>query len=226
MFKAQTNFEKVSDTQILFNITDASTINHIVVFLTGEIAFPENMGGSVFFHVSQDSLEPNLQWKYIGYLSNEKPSAIFKISDKSKITSSFTSSLPQHKPAQVGISIDSLTNILSLEQLHHPQINNSAIMQLSQNHTPNNDEKVEYCVKMLQNFYHYASSFAASGESIKNALSLQTFDPQNTDNLNIATISKDGRSTYFPTSALEQWYKNFMNKIKINPNFWKSISND
>ena len=39
------SFEQVGETQFLTTIHDADNINHIVVFMTGTIPFPQGMGG-------------------------------------------------------------------------------------------------------------------------------------------------------------------------------------
>lgn len=36
----------MSENQILFNIPDADNINHIVVFMTGQVPFPDGLGGA------------------------------------------------------------------------------------------------------------------------------------------------------------------------------------
>ena len=36
----------MSENQILFNIPDADSINHIVVFMTGQVPFPDGLGGA------------------------------------------------------------------------------------------------------------------------------------------------------------------------------------
>ena len=46
MFKVQTNEEPVSENKVIFNIPDADNINHIVVFMTGQIPFPDGFGGA------------------------------------------------------------------------------------------------------------------------------------------------------------------------------------
>ncbi|CAI9722707.1 Hypothetical predicted protein [Octopus vulgaris] len=42
----QTNCEQVTENQFLFNILESENINHIVVFLTGQIPFPDGYGGA------------------------------------------------------------------------------------------------------------------------------------------------------------------------------------
>jgi len=43
-FQAQTQFDQISENQSVFTIPDADNINHIVVFMTGTIPFPEGFG--------------------------------------------------------------------------------------------------------------------------------------------------------------------------------------
>ncbi|XP_033638392.1 protein OPI10 homolog [Asterias rubens] len=73
----QTDMQQIDDTHVLFNIFNAATINHIVVFLTGTGAFPEGMGGAIYF--SWPSPEGEMVWMFLGFITNEKPSAIFKV---------------------------------------------------------------------------------------------------------------------------------------------------
>lgn len=50
-----------------------STINHITLFLTGDIAFPQGFGASVHF------FWPGKGFQVLGMVSNEKPSAVFRV---------------------------------------------------------------------------------------------------------------------------------------------------
>lgn len=45
ILQVQTNFEMVGEKQFLITIPDADNINHVVVFLTGAVAFPEGFSG-------------------------------------------------------------------------------------------------------------------------------------------------------------------------------------
>lgn len=59
-------------------------VNSIAVFLTGSSAHPEGMGTSIYiaFPSSNNSNANNindLSWIYVGFLTNDKPSAFFKI---------------------------------------------------------------------------------------------------------------------------------------------------
>ncbi|KAF8895910.1 hypothetical protein CPB84DRAFT_1731688 [Gymnopilus junonius] len=67
----QTNLTQVDDTHAYFELPNASTINHLCVFLTDP--FPEGYGAAVHF------FWPGKGFQLLGMLSNEKPSAIFRL---------------------------------------------------------------------------------------------------------------------------------------------------
>ena len=96
------------------------------VFLTGQQPFPDGTGGAVYFcwppsQPEQAGSEP--AWQYLGMISNQKPSAIFKISKlKTKsvnpnIGMSFSGSSGIQQSvinAQLGISIESYSTLENL----------------------------------------------------------------------------------------------------------------
>ncbi|KAF9476070.1 DUF775-domain-containing protein [Pholiota conissans] len=69
----QTNMIQVDDTHAYFELFSASTINHICVFLLGDVLFPEGYGATVHF------LWPGKGSQLLGYISNDKPSAMFRV---------------------------------------------------------------------------------------------------------------------------------------------------
>lgn len=108
----------MDETKLLLNIPEADNINHIVIFLTGTIPLPVGMAGAVYFSWPDPNAPPN--WQYLGYISNNKPSAIFKISqlkklhemDENGLSTAFSQfnvfgSQPISYIAQVGVSIES-----------------------------------------------------------------------------------------------------------------------
>ncbi|EEB97838.1 hypothetical protein MPER_02756 [Moniliophthora perniciosa FA553] len=46
----QMNLQQVDETHALFELPNASTINHVCVFLLGTIPFPDGYGATVHFH--------------------------------------------------------------------------------------------------------------------------------------------------------------------------------
>ncbi|XP_012059504.1 PREDICTED: protein OPI10 homolog [Atta cephalotes] len=147
----QTDFQQVGENQFLITIPDADNINHIVVFLTGTIPFSDGMGGTVYFSWPDPNAPPN--WQFLGYISNSKPSAIFKISNLKKNHEFVNSNLGifgvgkiSHF-AQIGVSVDPLTVI---EQ----QIATVAATTTS--------SSMEFVQKMLTSFVNYVTSFTVT----------------------------------------------------------------
>lgn len=80
----QTECIQVSETQFAFSIEKAtSTIRNLAVFMTGSEPFPEGLGALVHF-----AWPPYENWQVLGYLSNEKPSAIFAVRQSHQVTAS------------------------------------------------------------------------------------------------------------------------------------------
>uniref|UniRef100_A0A286Y026 Protein Hikeshi n=1 Tax=Cavia porcellus TaxID=10141 RepID=A0A286Y026_CAVPO len=74
----QTAAQQVAEDKFVFDLPDYENINHVVVFMLGTIPFPEGMGGSVYFSYPDSNGMP--VWQLLGFVTNGKPSAIFKIS--------------------------------------------------------------------------------------------------------------------------------------------------
>lgn len=139
---------QVSESQFCINIPDADNINHVVVFLTGTLPLPEGMSAAVYFSWPDTNAPPS--WQYLGYISNSKPSAIFKISQLKKLHEMEVSqainvfgSQPISHIAQIGISVEP----------------DNAIAQLVPA-TTTAQTVFDFGQKMLENFYNFSSSFA------------------------------------------------------------------
>lgn len=46
ILQPQTNFQQIGESQFLINVPDANNVNHIAVFLTGTVPFPDGMAGA------------------------------------------------------------------------------------------------------------------------------------------------------------------------------------
>ncbi|CAF4467102.1 unnamed protein product [Rotaria sp. Silwood2] len=143
----QINFQQVSETQFVIPISDVDNVNHLVVFMTGQIPFPENYGGGGNWPSTEGP-----SWIYLGKITNTKPSAIFKINKikGSSLMASLFSGF-QHQTAiptdgLLGISVEPL---IQLEQYIQPHdITPSTVA-----------SNVEFVSKMLNNFVNYVTSF-------------------------------------------------------------------
>jgi hypothetical protein len=70
----QTQLQQVGPAKFLSVIPQASLVNHLCVFMTGATLFPEGLAGGIYFAVP-----PFDQWQFLGVISNDKPSAMFRI---------------------------------------------------------------------------------------------------------------------------------------------------
>uniref|UniRef100_H2M4Q2 Protein Hikeshi n=1 Tax=Oryzias latipes TaxID=8090 RepID=H2M4Q2_ORYLA len=75
----QTDALQVAADKFVFNLPDYENVNHVVVFMLGTVPFPAGMGGAVYFSFP-DPLSGGPVWQLLGFITNDKPSAIFKIS--------------------------------------------------------------------------------------------------------------------------------------------------
>lgn len=216
MLQVQTDFQQINENQFLINVTDADSVNHIVVFLTGTIPLPDGTGGAgkliktftlsldnynllfndffifffilVYFSWPDSNAPPN--WQFLGYISNAKPSAIFKILNLKKNHEFENSNLEifgagtiSHV-AQIGISVEPLSVI-------EPQV---AVLC---NQTTNTF--IEFSQKMVTNFINFVSSFSITQAQMT---------PNPTEN-------------FIPFSSVQGWYETFQRRLQQNPNFWK-----
>ncbi|KAJ7216413.1 hypothetical protein GGX14DRAFT_604669 [Mycena pura] len=69
----QTDLRQIDETHAMFELPAASSINHVCVFLMGTVPFPDGYGCTVHF------FWPGKGFQLLGMLSNEKPSAIFRL---------------------------------------------------------------------------------------------------------------------------------------------------
>ncbi|KAL8565320.1 hypothetical protein ACOMHN_029016 [Nucella lapillus] len=185
----QTECQQVSENQFLFNIPEADNINHVVVFMTGQMPFPDGLGGAVYF--SWPCAEGPV-WLLLGHISNQKPSAIFKIASLKSgggDTAVQFGNLAQQQShlAQIGISVE------PLEQLsQQTPVTNSSETSVA--------PFMEFSSKMLENFFNYAASFAVRQ----------------------AEMVPNPSETFVPLSTLQKWFENFQRRLQQNTNFWKS----
>ncbi|XP_012270583.1 protein OPI10 homolog [Orussus abietinus] len=147
----QTDFQQVGETQFLITVPDADNINHIVLFLTGTIPFPDGTGGAVYFSWPDSSAPPN--WQFLGYISNAKPSAIFKISTLKKNHEFENSNLgifgigKISHVAQIGVSVEPLA-VIEQQAVVVSTVAASSFLEFAQ--------------KMLTSFLNYVSSFSVT----------------------------------------------------------------
>jgi len=193
-----TSFREVDNTHCVIDVDGSGSFNHLVVFLTGQHAFPDGTGGAVYFSWPNiDIGEP--AWQYLGMISNAKPSAIFKISkakgvasdDEQKISHRFNQQMLQCQipktTAQVGISVEPLSLLQGLQQ---------ASTESEATLVP---KFVDFTQKMVQSLFNFTASYAIEANEAR----------------------MRGTETFVPYSAIQNWCTNFERRIKLDPFFWQ-----
>lgn len=72
-----TDAQPVSDTQFAYQIPSVPSFSHIVVFLLPGTTLPEGTAAAVYAQLPNTT-----EFKLLGAIANEKPSAIFKVNNK------------------------------------------------------------------------------------------------------------------------------------------------
>lgn len=148
----QTDAVQVSPDKFVFNLADYESVNHVVVFMLGTVAFPAGMGGAVYFSLPDPDSVGGPVWQLLGFITNDKPSAIFKISGlKAGVGAShpFGAMAPSASIAQVGVSVEALDQLA--QQI---PATSAAVSTVT--------TSLEFTQKMLDSLYNFASSFAVS----------------------------------------------------------------
>uniref|UniRef100_A0A1B6LN33 Uncharacterized protein n=1 Tax=Graphocephala atropunctata TaxID=36148 RepID=A0A1B6LN33_9HEMI len=187
----QINFEVIGERQFLSVVTDADNVNHIVIFMTGQLPFPDGMAGLIYFSWPDPDAPPN--WQLLGYISNDKPSVVFKISGlkkKADVQRGFLQFMQQtiSHNAQIGISVESADVV------------QQQVSMLEANKPNTQAQFIEFSQKMLENFINYATSFTITQ----------------------AQMVPNPSESYIPVSAIQNWYQNFERRFAMNPYFWQS----
>ncbi len=96
----QTDAVAVSATECFFVLPEAHKLNHIAVFLTTPAPFDT---AAVVHCATEVDIASNTPWRRLGFLSNEKPSAIFRVSGAA----------PDAGAMRLGISLEPLANAMA-----------------------------------------------------------------------------------------------------------------
>lgn len=187
----QTDPVQVSSDKFVFNVPDYEDVNHVVVFMLGTVPFPAGTGGAVYLSLPEPA--GGAGWQLLGFITNDKPSAIFKMSGLKHREGgahpfgSGASSRPSPSVAQVGVSVEALDQLA--QQI---PVCGAAVSTV--------DSFLLFTQKMLDSLFNFASSFAVTqGQMVPNP-----------------------SETFIPSSCVLKWYENFQRRMSQNPNFWKN----
>ncbi|KAI6025997.1 DUF775-domain-containing protein [Pisolithus marmoratus] len=187
----QTNLQQVDETHALFEIPAAEKVNHICVFLLGTIPFPDGYGCTVHF------FWPGKGSQVLGMLSNEKPSAIFRLrstfstpASGMNTPSAFTSAASSTTgtvTAILGLAIEPLETIAAQMAALPTQTINSTLNALSSSVTRQLDPTI-LAERVAKHLFNYVSGFAG--------------------------MENIGPDSLIPVGLIARWYESFTNKLR------------
>ncbi|KAK6356555.1 hypothetical protein TWF718_000907 [Orbilia javanica] len=185
--QVQTNLQAVSQTEFLFVLPSAQTINHIVVFLLPDTQLPPDYAATVYFQW------PGRPFQLLGGLSMEKQSAIFRL--KGNHTQAIPGGAPgtnaldnmvddagfyptggENVTAQLGISIEPIgqaqqklmmlpAHLSSLSASANPQASGGALVpSMSESNTlAHRDSAATLTLarRIIKNAFNYLGSFSS-----------------------------------------------------------------
>lgn len=181
----QTNIQQLDETHAAFELPNAETINHICVFLLGTVPFPEGYGATVHF------FWPGKGFQLLGMLSNEKPSAIFRLRGNFSSQTSETQAVfsgastpiadvtPHGVTAMLGLAIEPLDQIMQ-EVAALPS-------QVATRRDPVADATL-MAERIVKHLFNYISGFAG-GSSLTPDVTI-------------------------PLGTIIRWYETFVSKVK------------
>ncbi|KAI8079739.1 uncharacterized protein BX664DRAFT_361915 [Halteromyces radiatus] len=187
----QTNLQQVDVNKYVFELSDPQSINHLVVFLLGTIPFEPGYAATVHL------LWPNKDWQLLGGLSNEKPSAIFRIGGgKNNI-------MMNQPTATLGISIEPIETVQQLLSTLSSGVMKSGGSNLQ--HAVSMTEVGQMASRVIENLFNYVTSFAVQDL------------PMN--GIALGEVTERG---YLPVKAFQTWYNNLSRKLANDPNYLSS----
>ncbi|KZV62148.1 DUF775-domain-containing protein [Peniophora sp. CONT] len=152
----QTNLQQIDETHAIFELHDASTINHICVFLLGDVPFPDGYGATVHFHW------PGKGFQLLGMLTNEKLSAMFRL--RGTFTSQSSNTALNDNAQMTGDLVATLG--IAIEPLHVIQAEMSSLPSAVSRASATTDPTV-LAEKIVKNLFNYVSGFVGgNGQNI------------------------------------------------------------
>ncbi|KAL7754047.1 hypothetical protein RI367_000026 [Sorochytrium milnesiophthora] len=232
----QTDFAQVDATKFALQIPDADRVNHIVIFVFGD-PFPPGFAATVHF------LLPDKPWQMLGVLSNEKPSAIFRLSglkppstgaggmsvsasqdDIAMMAYESTMSLDATSPgitATLGISIETIgTQVQALPSSRQQSlVLSSARSGSSTTMTPAADG-MGIALRILQHLYNYVTSFDTKHLPLNAHVVGGAPQPMSAFGSMTGATHQITKDSWIPVKAFEEWWTNVQRKCKLDPDYF------
>ncbi|KAJ2498557.1 hypothetical protein GGH96_004223 [Coemansia sp. RSA 1972] len=183
----QTNLQQVDVNKYVFELPEAQSINHIVVFLLGTNPFEPGYAATVHL------LWPNKSWQLLGMLSNDKPSAIFRL----KATGLENTMVGP--TAELGISIEPIQAIEQQMQQQQQQQQTALVPAGQQPSSVSLQPAKQIAERTLQSLYDYATSFATKPDA------------------SMGMFGSGAPVQVLPVKVFEDWYTSFLRKLQRDP---------
>lgn len=158
-----------------------------MIFLTGAVPLPDDFGAAIY--IGWPGLETT--WQYLGFVANQKPSAIFKLGrtrPRESVATPFGGAMfiPHAGAAQIGISLEPLQQIIQMTPVSHsiPSLHDSFGLLAG---------------KMLEHFSEFAASFSVTQSQ----------------------MVPMPNEAFIPVSVLNQWAVRFEKRLREDPGFLK-----
>jgi len=190
--------QAISPTQFAFQIPSQPSFSHIVVFLLPGITLPDGTAAAVYAQ-----LPGTTEFKFLGAIANEKPSAIFKINNKAggpaggglgdqDVMLDDGAMGASTAPLALGISVEPAQQVaVALEQKKAQDAAASATPNMGQGEMvlrgPNAVTTKVLAQRIIKNCYDFLTSWG-SGDTV-------------------------------PLKAFQAWWTKFENKIERDPGF-------
>ncbi|BFZ62542.1 hypothetical protein YB2330_003643 [Saitoella coloradoensis] len=193
----------LSPTTASFTLDDASSINHVVIFLMPDTVLPAGQGATIYFQL------PGKGFRLLGSVSMEKQSAVFRLKgqDATKTGAGIDEMMDDQigsGPLIIGIQLEPLQNIGAQLQQMQQNMSGAATMGAGAGvliRPP--PPPTTIADKIMKHLFNYLTSFATQNLPM-GAMALGQINPQ---------------TTYVPLKAFQEWYAKFTNRIRQDPTF-------
>lgn len=179
-----TDMTTVSQTQFAFSFPVAPHFSHVVVFILPGNVLPSDAAAAVYMQLPGDQ-----QFRFLGAIANEKPSAIFKVNlpgNAGENSMSGSSMIGDQGAVTLGISVEPLASVQAqLAQLKEQQAGDSTAL------TRRPPSTKILAQRIIKNAFNFLASFAGG----------------------------QGGQEVVPLKSFEDWWRKFERRVENDPGF-------
>jgi len=192
--------QAISETQFAFTIPSIPKFSHIVVFLLPGTALPDGIAAAVYAQ-----LPGTTEFKLLGAIANEKPSAIFKVNNKAGGPAGGglgddDAMVDEGAPTPIGGAIPDLALGISLE----PAAQIAANLEQKKTQEAATAAVPTTGMEMVRRGQNAATTKVLAQRIIKNCFDF---------------LTSWGSGDTVPMKAFQAWWTKFEHKIEMDPTF-------